>query len=36
VTEIGLAPTTPTEFIVISLVHGSNGVKFVEDKSVKS
>lgn len=30
VTEIGLAPTTPSEFIVISLVHGSGGVKFVE------
>lgn len=30
VTEIGLAPTTPSEFIVISLVHGSSGVKFVE------
>ena len=30
VTEIGLAPTTPSEFIVISLVHGSSGVRFVE------
>jgi phage tail sheath protein FI len=30
ITEIGLAPTTPSEFIVISLVHGSSGVKFVE------
>ncbi|AFZ55811.1 phage tail sheath family protein [Anabaena cylindrica FACHB-243] len=30
VTKIGLAPTTPSEFIVISLVHGSSGVKFVE------
>ncbi|MDH6067018.1 phage tail sheath subtilisin-like domain-containing protein [Chrysosporum ovalisporum APH033B] len=30
ITEIGFAPTTPSEFIVISLVHGSSGVKFVE------
>lgn len=30
ITEIGLAPTAPGEFIVISLIHGSSGVKFVE------
>jgi len=30
VTQIGLAPTKPSEFIVISLVHGSSGIKFVE------
>ncbi|BAY90289.1 MULTISPECIES: phage tail sheath family protein [unclassified Tolypothrix] len=36
VTEIGLAPTAPSEFIVISLVHRSNGVKFVEVQSVES
>lgn len=30
VTEIGLAPTAPSEFIVISLIHGSRGVKFNE------
>ncbi|MEG4304904.1 phage tail sheath subtilisin-like domain-containing protein [Microcoleus sp. D3_18a_C4] len=35
VTEIGLAPTAPGEFIVISLVHRSSDVKFVESNSFK-
>lgn len=30
ITEIGLAPTIPSEFIVLSLIHGSSGVTFVE------
>lgn len=28
VAEVGLSPTTPAEFIVISLVHGSSGITF--------
>lgn len=28
IAEVGIAPTTPAEFIVISLVHGSSGVTF--------
>jgi phage tail sheath protein FI len=28
VAEVGIAPTTPAEFIVISLVHNSNGITF--------
>lgn len=28
VAEVGLAPTTPAEFIVISLVHGNSGITF--------
>lgn len=28
VAEVGLSPTTPSEFIVISLVHGSSGITF--------
>lgn len=35
VTEIGLAPTAPSEFIVISLIHRSSDVKFVESNSFK-
>ncbi|MEB3360463.1 MAG: phage tail sheath subtilisin-like domain-containing protein [Synechococcales bacterium] len=30
VVEIGLAPTIPAEFIILSLVHGSNGVTFAQ------
>lgn len=30
VVEIGLAPTTPAEFIVLSLVHGSSGVTLIQ------
>jgi len=28
VAEVGLSPTTPAEFIVISLIHGSSGITF--------
>jgi len=30
VVQIGLAPTTPSEFLVLSLIHGSNGVTLIQ------
>lgn len=30
IVEIGLAPTTPAEFIVLSLIHGSSGVTLIQ------
>lgn len=35
VTEIGFAPATPSEFVVVRLVQGAGGASIVEDSSIK-
>jgi phage tail sheath protein FI len=35
VTEIGFAPATPNEFVVVRLIQGASGASVIEDSSIK-